>query len=120
MLASVGGELVQALSFAFGMFWEVLWALILGFALSAAVAAEAKVGGGELPRRLAATVRPRRRPARRLPIAPGRRKEHGDDKRHGDHKANPGDGNQQAVAFHFAVATSRIPSSSCSREISPG
>src|SRR5216117_698551 len=39
MLASVGGELVQALSFAFGMFWEILWALILGFALSGAVQA---------------------------------------------------------------------------------
>jgi uncharacterized membrane protein YraQ (UPF0718 family) len=38
-LASVGGELVQALSFAFGMFWEILWALILGFALSGAVQA---------------------------------------------------------------------------------
>ncbi len=39
MLASVGGELAQALSFAFGMFWEILWALILGFALSGAVQA---------------------------------------------------------------------------------
>jgi uncharacterized membrane protein YraQ (UPF0718 family) len=39
VLASVGGELVQALSFAFGMFWEILWALILGFALSGAVQA---------------------------------------------------------------------------------
>src|SRR5256884_6460741 len=39
MLASVGGEIVQALSFAFGMFWEILWALILGFALSGAVQA---------------------------------------------------------------------------------
>src|SRR5205809_6973404 len=39
MLASVGGELVQPLSFAFGMFWEILWALILGFALSGAVQA---------------------------------------------------------------------------------
>src|SRR5881392_480298 len=39
MLASIGGELVQALSFAFGMFWEILWALILGFALSGAVQA---------------------------------------------------------------------------------
>src|SRR6266516_2906891 len=39
MLASVGGEFVQALSFAFGMFWEILWALILGFALSGAVQA---------------------------------------------------------------------------------
>src|SRR5881409_4462213 len=39
MLASVGGELAQALSFAFGMFWEILWALILGFALAGAVQA---------------------------------------------------------------------------------
>src|SRR6266699_1931375 len=39
MLASIGGELVQALSFAFGMFWEILWALILGFAISGAVQA---------------------------------------------------------------------------------
>src|SRR5881392_1563277 len=37
--ASVGRELWHALSFAFGMTWEVLWALILGFALSAAVQA---------------------------------------------------------------------------------
>ena len=29
----------DALSFAFGMTWEVLWALILGFALSSAVQA---------------------------------------------------------------------------------
>jgi uncharacterized membrane protein YraQ (UPF0718 family) len=35
----VGGELVDALSFAFGMFWEILWALILGFALSGIVQA---------------------------------------------------------------------------------
>jgi uncharacterized protein len=39
MIASVGGEIVDALSFAFGMFWEILWALILGFALSGAVQA---------------------------------------------------------------------------------
>src|SRR2546423_11681973 len=32
-------ELWQALSFAFGMFWEILWALILGFALSGLVQA---------------------------------------------------------------------------------
>jgi uncharacterized membrane protein YraQ (UPF0718 family) len=32
-------ELDAALSFAFGMFWEILWALILGFAISAAVQA---------------------------------------------------------------------------------
>src|SRR5438093_12053404 len=37
--AAVGHELWRALSFAFGMTWEVLWALILGFALSAAVQA---------------------------------------------------------------------------------
>jgi uncharacterized membrane protein YraQ (UPF0718 family) len=35
----VAGQLGEALSFAFGMFWEILWALILGFALSAAVQA---------------------------------------------------------------------------------
>jgi len=35
----IGGELVDALSFAFGMFWEILWALILGFTLSALVQA---------------------------------------------------------------------------------
>jgi uncharacterized membrane protein YraQ (UPF0718 family) len=35
----VGGELVDALSFAFGMTWEILWALVLGFALSAVVQA---------------------------------------------------------------------------------
>jgi uncharacterized membrane protein YraQ (UPF0718 family) len=38
-LGSVGSELLQALSFAFGMFWEILWALILGFALSGVVQA---------------------------------------------------------------------------------
>src|SRR6058998_656417 len=32
-------ELTDALSFAFGMFWEILWALILGFALSGVVQA---------------------------------------------------------------------------------
>ena len=36
---AVGHELVRALSFSFGMFWEILWALILGFALSAVVQA---------------------------------------------------------------------------------
>jgi uncharacterized membrane protein YraQ (UPF0718 family) len=35
----IAGQLGDALSFAFGMFWEILWALILGFALSAAVQA---------------------------------------------------------------------------------
>src|SRR5438445_2756105 len=39
MVASIGSELVQALSFAFSMLWEVLWALILGFGLSAVVQA---------------------------------------------------------------------------------
>src|SRR5207237_29760 len=36
---AVGHELWRALSFAFGMTWEILWALILGFALSGAVQA---------------------------------------------------------------------------------
>ena len=41
MLVAVdlGHEVVQAFSYAFGMTWEVLWALILGFGLSAAVQA---------------------------------------------------------------------------------
>ena len=36
-VASVAGEIGRALSIAFGMLWEILWALILGFALSAMV-----------------------------------------------------------------------------------
>ena len=39
LATSIGHELWRALSFAFGMTWEVLWALILGFALSAVVQA---------------------------------------------------------------------------------
>jgi uncharacterized protein len=38
-LATVFGSVRDALSFAFGMFWEILWALILGFFLSGAVQA---------------------------------------------------------------------------------
>ena len=43
-------ELADALSFAFGMFWEILWALILGFALSGVV--QAVVSKGEMRRLL--------------------------------------------------------------------
>jgi uncharacterized membrane protein YraQ (UPF0718 family) len=39
LAVDIGGELVDALSFAFGMFWAILWALILGFGLSAVVQA---------------------------------------------------------------------------------
>jgi uncharacterized membrane protein YraQ (UPF0718 family) len=39
LAVAIGHELWRALSFAFGMTWEVLWALILGFALSAVVQA---------------------------------------------------------------------------------
>jgi uncharacterized protein len=39
MLGDLAAQLGDALSFAFGMFWEILWALILGFALSGAVQA---------------------------------------------------------------------------------
>jgi uncharacterized membrane protein YraQ (UPF0718 family) len=41
IIAAIGvfTALLDALSFAFGMFWEILWALILGFALSGAVQA---------------------------------------------------------------------------------
>ena len=50
MLVAVLTSLGDALSFAFGMFWEILWALILGFALSAAV--QAVVAKGEMRRLL--------------------------------------------------------------------
>src|SRR5215467_3622640 len=40
MLAvDVWAEITDALSFTFAMFWEILWALILGFALSGVVQA---------------------------------------------------------------------------------
>jgi len=44
------GNLGDALSFAFSMFWEILWALILGFALSAVV--QAVVSKSEMTRLL--------------------------------------------------------------------
>src|SRR5256714_14390942 len=47
---AVEHELVRALSFAGGMAWEILWALILGFVLSAAV--QAVVSKGEMRRLL--------------------------------------------------------------------
>jgi uncharacterized membrane protein YraQ (UPF0718 family) len=50
MLVAVLTNLRDALSVAFGMFWEILWALILGFALSAAV--QAVVAKGEMRRLL--------------------------------------------------------------------
>jgi len=48
MVASVGSEIWQALSFAFAMFWEILWALIIGFALSGVV--QAVVSKSEMTR----------------------------------------------------------------------
>ncbi len=39
LVAAVGHEIVRALSFTAGMTWEILWALILGFTLSAVVQA---------------------------------------------------------------------------------
>src|SRR6059036_4269208 len=50
LAVAVGHELWRALSFAFGMTWEILWALVLGFALSAAV--QAVVSKQELRRLL--------------------------------------------------------------------
>src|SRR5438445_784780 len=47
---SVAGSLWDALRIAFGMFWEILWALVLGFALSGAV--QAVVSKGEMTRLL--------------------------------------------------------------------
>jgi uncharacterized protein len=56
VLADIASELVDAVSFAFGMFWEILWALILGFAISAAV--QAVVSKSEM-RRLLPDASPR-------------------------------------------------------------
>jgi uncharacterized membrane protein YraQ (UPF0718 family) len=39
VFGSVGSALADALALSFGMFWQILWALILGFALSGAVEA---------------------------------------------------------------------------------
>jgi uncharacterized membrane protein YraQ (UPF0718 family) len=50
LATNIGHELWRALSFAFGMTWEVLWALILGFALSGMV--QAVVSKGEMRRLL--------------------------------------------------------------------
>jgi uncharacterized membrane protein YraQ (UPF0718 family) len=47
---NIGTEVADALSLAFGMFWEILWALILGFALSAVV--QAVVSKGDMQRLL--------------------------------------------------------------------
>ncbi|TMK52983.1 MAG: permease, partial [Actinobacteria bacterium] len=46
--ASVGGAIVRALHLSASMTWEVLWALILGFTLSAVV--EAVVSKSEMSR----------------------------------------------------------------------
>jgi hypothetical protein len=54
--ADLLGNLGEALSLAFGMFWEVLWALVLGFALSGAV--QAVVSKSEM-RRLLPDASPR-------------------------------------------------------------
>src|SRR6266508_1845019 len=48
--ASLFGALAHALNIAFGMTWEILWALVLGFALSAAV--QAVVSKSEMTRLL--------------------------------------------------------------------
>lgn len=50
MVQSILAGLLNALSLAFGMTWEILWALILGFALSAAV--QAVVSKSEMTRLL--------------------------------------------------------------------
>ena len=49
-MATVGSEILQALGFSVAMFWEILWALILGFALSGAV--QAVVSKSEMVRLL--------------------------------------------------------------------
>ena len=50
MLASVLSPVAEALDFAFAMTWEILWALVLGFALSAVV--QAVISKGEMGRLL--------------------------------------------------------------------
>src|SRR5258707_4141427 len=50
LAVDIANELGDALSFAFGMFWEILWALILGFGLSAVI--EAVVSKSEMRRLL--------------------------------------------------------------------
>ena len=50
MLASILAPMAEALDFAFSMTWEILWALVLGFALSAVV--QAVVSKGEIGRLL--------------------------------------------------------------------
>jgi uncharacterized membrane protein YraQ (UPF0718 family) len=50
MTASIASKIIDALSFTGGMTWEILWALILGFALSAAV--QAVVSKSEMTRLL--------------------------------------------------------------------
>jgi uncharacterized protein len=56
LAVDVGQEILDALSFAAGMTWEILWALILGFALSGVVQA---VVSKEEMRRLLPDDRPR-------------------------------------------------------------
>src|SRR6267143_199529 len=48
--ASIGGAVAHALSIAAGMTWEILWALILGFALSGVV--QAVVSNSQMTRLL--------------------------------------------------------------------
>jgi uncharacterized membrane protein YraQ (UPF0718 family) len=50
MIASLSGAVAHALTLSFGMTWEIAWALILGFALSAAV--QAVVSKAEMTRLL--------------------------------------------------------------------
>jgi uncharacterized membrane protein YraQ (UPF0718 family) len=50
VVASLPSNLAEALSFAFAMTWEILWALVIGFALSAAV--QAVVSKNEMTRLL--------------------------------------------------------------------
>src|SRR5438067_10476776 len=56
LVAGIGGGVLRALKLAFGMTWEILWALILGFALSGVV--QAVVSKQEM-RRLLPDGRPR-------------------------------------------------------------
>ena len=59
LIATIGSAIVDALHLAFSMTWEILWALVLGFALSGIVQAWVprsrleRALGGSGPRQIA-------------------------------------------------------------------
>src|SRR5881296_3352689 len=102
MLAvAITQNLVDALSFAFGMFWEILWALILGFALSGAV--QALVSKQEM-RRLLPDDSPRP-----LALSQGRRLHRRDGVRVRLHQPRDRARDHHGPAPRLAVHPRRVP-----------